>query len=149
MLTDSTPDPAPGKGIRNYVIASLVVLALALGYVGWVFWSRAAQNREIEERAAAKKRAEAAGTFEAMGGNRLQILAFYASPGLVHRGEEVDLCYGVSNAKTVTLVPQPNAVWPSYSRCVQVSPQKTTTYTLTVTDAAGNTKSASLTVEVR
>ena len=66
MLTDSTPDPAPGKGIRNYVIASLVVLALALGYVGWVFWSRAAQNREIEERAAAKKRAEAAGTFEAM-----------------------------------------------------------------------------------
>lgn len=149
MLTDSTPDPAPGKGIRNYVIASLVVLALALGYVGWVFWSRAAQNREIEERAAAKKRAEAAGTFEAMGGNRLQILAFYASPGLVHRGEEVDLCYGVSNAKTVTLVPQPNAVWPSYSRCVQVSPQKTTTYTLTVTDAEGNTKSASLTVEVR
>ncbi|MBZ5502995.1 MAG: hypothetical protein LAN59_12295 [Acidobacteriia bacterium] len=128
MLTDSTPDPAPGKGIRNYVIASLVVLALALGYVGWVFWSRAAQNREIEERAA---------------------LAFYASPGLVHRGEEVDLCYGVSNAKTVTLVPQPNAVWPSYSRCVQASPQKTTTYTLTVTDAAGNTKSASLTVEVR
>ena len=67
----------------------------------------------------------------------------------MHRGEEVDLCYGVSNAKTVTLVPQPNAVWPSYSRCVQVSPQKTTTYTLTVTDAAGNTKSASLTVEVR
>jgi len=149
MLTDSAPDPAPRKGIRNYVIGSLVVFALALGYVGWVFWSRAAQNRAIEQRAAEQKRAEAAGTFEAMGGNRLEILAFYASPGLVHRGEDVDLCYGVSNAKTVTLVPQPNAVWPSYSRCVKVSPQKTTTYTLTVTDAAGQTKSASLTVEVR
>lgn len=149
MLTDSAPEPSPKKGIRNYAIGPAVVLMLALGYVGWVFLSRAAQNRAIEERAAEKKRAEAAGTFEAMGGNRLEILAFYASPGLVSRGEEVDLCYGVSNAKTVTLVPQPNAVWPSYSRCVKVSPQKTTTYTLTVTDAAGNTKSSSLTVEVR
>lgn len=149
MLTDSAPEPAPKKGNRNYAIGPAVVLMLALGYVGWVFLSRASQNRAIEERAAEKKRAEAAGTFEAMGGNRLEIMAFYASPGLVSRGENVDLCYGVSNAKSVTLVPQPNAVWPSYSRCVKVSPQKTTTYTLTVTDAAGQTKSASLTVEVR
>jgi hypothetical protein len=85
MLTDSAPEPAPRKGIRNYVIGSLVVFALALGYLGWVFWSRAAQNRAIEQRAAEQKRAAAAGTFEAMGGNRLEILAFYASPGLVHR----------------------------------------------------------------
>ena len=149
MVIDPSSGPASRRGIRAYIIVSVAVFALVLGYVGWVFWSRSQQNREIEERAAKQKRAEAAKSFEAMGGNRLEILAFYASPGLIHRGESIDLCYGVSNAKSVTLEPQPNAVWPSYSRCVKVSPQKTTTYTLTVTDAAGQTKSASLTVEVR
>ena len=54
----------------------------------------------------------------------------------------------VANAKTVTLEPQSNPVWPSYARCVDVAPTKTTTYTLTISDAAGHTKSQSLTVTV-
>jgi hypothetical protein len=49
----------------------------------------------------------------------------------------------------VKLEPQPNAVWPSYARCVSVSPAKTTEYTLTISDASGNTKSQSLQVNVR
>jgi hypothetical protein len=60
----------------------------------------------------------------------------------------VQLCYGVANAKSVKLEPQPNPVWPSYARCVRVSPTETTTYTLTITDAAGNTKTQSLQVNV-
>jgi hypothetical protein len=40
-------------------------------------------------------------------------------------------------------------VWPSYSRCVDVTPAKSTIYTLTIADAAGNTKSQTLEVKVR
>ena len=83
-----------------------------------------------------------------MGGKTLDIQAFYANPGAVHRGETVSLCYGVANAKTVKLEPQENPDWPSYSRCVDVKPTKTTTYTLTIDDGAGNTKTQSLEVKV-
>jgi len=48
----------------------------------------------------------------------------------------------------VTLEPQSNAVWPAFERCVSVTPAKTTTYTLTATDAAGNKKTATAEVEV-
>jgi len=87
-------------------------------------------------------------TLERLGGKELAIQNFYASPGAIRRGESVQLCYGVANAKTVTLEPQPNAVWPSYARCVSVSPARTTTYTLTISDASGNTKTQSLQVAV-
>jgi hypothetical protein len=83
------------------------------------------------------------------GGKELAIQNFYATPGTIRRGESVQLCYGVANAKTVRLEPQSNPVWPSYSRCVDVTPAKSTTYTLTIDDAAGNTKTQTLEVKVR
>jgi hypothetical protein len=83
-----------------------------------------------------------------MGGKTLDIQTFSAVPGAIHRGDTVQLCYGVANAKNVKLEPQPNPVWPSYSRCVDVKPTKTTTYTLTIDDGAGNTKAESLEVRV-
>jgi len=149
MLTGSTPDPGPSGGIRAYIAISALVVALALSYVGWVFWSRAHEDKVLEQRAADQRRAQDAQAVESMGGNRFEILAFYANPGAVSRGESADLCYSVSNAKSVTLEPQPHPVWPSYERCVSVSPRKTTTYTLTATDASGHTKSATITVEVQ
>jgi hypothetical protein len=150
MLTDSGGDPEPpsNTGLRLYIVGSIVVFALALSYVGWVFWSRAQANRAIEERAAAAKQAQAQQTFEGMGGNSFDILAFYASPAAINRGDSTHLCYSVSNAMSVTLEPQSNKVWPSYERCVSVSPTKTTTYTFTAADAAGHTKSATATVQV-
>jgi hypothetical protein len=84
-----------------------------------------------------------------MGGKELAIQNFYATPGEVRRGQTVQLCYGVANAKTVTLEPQSSPVWPSYSRCVDVTPTKTTIYTLTIADASGNTKTQTLQVKVR
>ena len=152
MLTDPNLKPPRRFGRRTYVIGSVVAFALALGYVGWVLLGRWSENSAIEERIAAQKRtqerAQDAATFEAMGGNRLDILVFYARPGVIHRGETADLCYAVSNAKSVALDPPAGAVWPSYSRCVTASPRRTTTYTLTVTGSNGETKSSSLTVEV-
>ena len=149
MLTDVTPDPGPNTGIRIYSAVSMVVFLVALSYVGWVFWSRAHENQVIEELVAAQRRAQDEQTVESMGGNRFEILAFYANPPAIAKGDSADLCYSVSNAKSVTLEPQSSAVWPSYEHCVSVSPRRTTTYMLTATDAAGHTKSAEVTVEVQ
>lgn len=150
MLPQS--DPSSKSVFKNpsfYSKSLLVVVALI---VGWIFFSRWWQNRSIEYRArqarTEKQREEDRSTLEQMGGKELAILNFYATPAVVRRGESVQLCYGVANAKNVKLEPQPNPVWPSYSRCVDVTPAETTTYTLTIVDAAGNTKSQSVQVKV-
>jgi hypothetical protein len=134
--------------LRNARLGLWALLVLALAYVVGVFYARRQENRTIEERAAAAKRAEAQRTVEMLGGERFEILNFYASPGIIRRGETTALCYSVSNAQSVRLEPQPNPVWPSYGRCVNVAPEKTTAYTLTAEDSSGNTKTATVTVEV-
>jgi len=149
MAPGSEPVSNRTPGMNVYWIVSGTIMCLALAYLGWVFYSRWRTDWDIEERIAAEKRAQAARTYEGMGGDRFEILTFYASPSLVRRGEDSTLCYGVSNAKSVTLQPQSSPVWPSQGRCVNVTPPKTTTYTLTATDAAGHTKSAQAVVEVR
>lgn len=138
--------------MRYYIVGSAIVLLLAMCYVGWVFFSRWQQNRAIAEKAekaSEEKRAQDQQTFQAMGGSNFEILAFYANPPTITPGDSASLCYSVSNAKSVTLKPPSNVrVWPSYERCVSISPSKTTTYTLTATDAAAHTKSAQATIEV-
>jgi len=49
----------------------------------------------------------------------------------------------------VRIDPPVESLRPSYSRCLNVSPRKTTTYTLTAVDAQGNTKTATAVVRVR
>jgi len=134
--------------MRLYWIGSAIAICLALAYLGWVFHSRWQRDRKIEERLAAQRQAQAKQAYEGMGGNKFQIVAFYASPAVVRRGEESMLCYGVSNAKSVTLEPPADAVWPAQERCLNVTPSKTTTYTLTATDAAGHATSSTAVVEV-
>jgi hypothetical protein len=138
------------KNPTLYASAALVVVVFV---VGWILFSRWLENRAIESRAkeerTQKQQEQDRITLEQLGGKELAIQNFYATPGVIRRGETVQICYGVANAKTVTLEPQPNPVWPSYSRCVDVKPQKTTTYTLTIADASGNTKTQTLEVKVR
>ena len=148
------PDPPPSKPIfKNPMVYSSIALAIVLLVVGWILVSRWMENRGIERRAreerTLKQQEQDRITVEQLGGKELAIQNFYATPGLVRRGETVQICYGVANAKTVTLEPQSNPVWPSYSRCVDVKPAKTTTYTLTIADASGNTKTQTLEVKVR
>jgi hypothetical protein len=147
MLTE--PAPETRTGYEKYLILSGVALLLAGLYVGWVFLSRRQANQALEERAATERRAKARQTFEMMGGNRFDILGFYADPVSIRAGETAELCYSVSNAKSVRLDPPSEPVWPAFSRCVHVSPHKTTAYTLTAEDAMGHTKSATIHVEVR
>ena len=151
MLAQSgSPSKSVFKDPRLY---STSVFVIAVLVVGWIFFSRWQENRVIEKRTererTQKQQEQDRITLEQLGGKELAIQNFYATPAVVHRGEPVQLCYGVANAKTVRLEPQSNPVWPSYSRCVDVTPTKTTTYMLTIADAAGNTKSQSLEVTVR
>lgn len=129
-----------------------VLVAVALAYVLWIFWTRAQKNRAFQKRAseqAAQQRARDRQAFEGMGGNSFAILSFFATPPAIARGEESELCYSVSNAKAVAIAPPVGDVWPAFNHCVSVTPRKTTTYTITITDAAGHSKSTTTTLEVR
>jgi hypothetical protein len=156
-LTSPQPSQSDSSSESNTVfknpqLYSAIVLVGVAVVVGWILFSRWSGNKQIERQSAQQKqekqRESDRTALDQMGGKTLDIQAFYANPGAVHRGETVQLCYGVANAKTVKLEPQENPVWPSYSRCVDVKPTKTTTYTLTIDDGAGNTKTQSLEVKV-
>jgi hypothetical protein len=146
MLNDPTPEP--GAGFRNYLIGSAIAFILVGMYLAWVFHSRSAANQAILDKAAEKRRDQDRQSFEMMGGNRFDILGFYAYPGTIHAGDRSSLCYSVSNAKSVKLEPQSAPVWPAFSHCVDVSPRKTTKYTLTIEDGAGHTKTGTVEVKV-
>ena len=147
------PVSGPRSLLRNPLLYSSAVLIVALLGVVFVMISRWQGRRNIE-RQAAQERAEKQHeqdrmAVEQLGGKEFAILSFYARPKKIRRGEAAQLCYGVANAKTVTLEPQPQPVWPSVAHCVDVSPNKSTTYTLTIADGAGKTLSQDVEVGVR
>jgi hypothetical protein len=147
MLSNPAPQPSDSKSyFKNPLLYSSAVLFIVLLCVVLVMFSRWQDNRSIE-RQAAQQREEKQREQDRLAVE--QILDFYASPRVIRRGESAQLCYGVSNAKTVKLEPQTQPVWPSMAHCVDVSPTKTTTYMLTIGNAAGNTKSQTVDVEVR
>lgn len=151
-MAPKEPNGTPARSTKIYTVISLIVLAAALAYVGWVFWVRAQQNRAFEQRSAekaAQQRQRDAEAFQGMGGNSFAIISFFASPPSISAGDESELCYSVSNAKTVSIDPPVGDVWPAFDRCVSVRPAKTTTYTITIADAAGHTKTATTKLQVR
>jgi hypothetical protein len=146
------PPPKTKTAFKNPLLYSSFLVGIVLLVVVWILFARWQENLSIERRShdeKSRKQLESDRVaLEQFGGRELAIQSFYASPGAIHKGDSVQLCYGVANAKTVKLEPQPNAVWPSYARCVSVSPAKSTTYTLTISDASGNTKTQSIQVKV-
>src|SRR6184192_2301017 len=101
----SSPGDAPPALIRNPLPYTTIALIAAVLYVAWVFYSRWQETREAEQRAAAKRAAENRFVLEAYGNGRVKILNFSLDPGVIRRGQESELCYGVSNAKMVTIEP--------------------------------------------
>src|SRR5580658_1880336 len=153
MLMVSDPASEPKSILKNPLLYSSAVVVAALLAIVFVMFSRWQDRRNIE-RQAAQERAEKQHeqdriAVEQLGGKEFAILSFYANPTTIRRGESAQLCYGVANAKTVKLEPQPQLVWPSTARCVDVSPVKSMTYTLTIEDAAGKTQSQDVEVKVR
>jgi len=138
---------------RKFWLYSSPVLAIALAYSGWIMLSRWQENKQLTDQAAEQARArekqEAKQTVDSLGGDLFDILSFYATPGAIRKGESVQLCYGVSNAKEVTIDPPTAETWPSASRCFEITPTKTTNYKLTATDAQGNKKEVSLELKVQ
>jgi hypothetical protein len=139
--------------LRNMWLVFGAIVVIVLLYMGYTFWARWQENSDLAAKRQAaqseEQRDEAQKTFENLGGDEFKIMGFYATPGLIRPGDTVQMCYGVSNAKTVKLDPPEADVWPAANRCMQVSPKKTTTYTLTADDGKGNTKTATLTIEVK
>lgn len=149
----SEPVSEPKSVLKNPLLYSSAVVLIAAVAVAFVMISRWQDRRNIDrlaaEEHAEKQRAQDRLAVEQLGGKDLAILSFYASPKVIRRGESAQLCYGVANAKTVKLEPQSGPVWPSGARCVDVKPVKSTTYKLTIEDAAGKTESQDVDVTVR
>jgi|SRR5579883_1223354 len=78
----------------------------------------------------------------------VKIVNFYATTPHLPKGEKELLCYGVEGAKSVWLEPPRQELSAALSRCVEVSPTETTTYTLTAQDAAGKSATQKVTVTV-
>lgn len=151
MLSHSVPRRE--SFLKNPLFYSSMTLVVVLLAVAFIMYSRWQERRNIDRHAALlraeKQHEQDQIAVDQLGGKEFQILTLYASPKVIRRGEPAQVCYGVSNAKTVKLEPQPEAVWPSASHCVDVSPTKTTTYTLTIEDAAGKTLSETVDLSVR
>lgn len=130
-----------------YTTVLLIVVAL---YVAWIFYSRRRDRREAEERAdAAKLEQQKKVVDQVFGSGQVKLLNFSISPIRLRRGETARLCYGVSNAVSLVIEPHVEDTKPSYNHCLDISPQKNTTYTLTAKDKAGHTETGSLTVTVQ
>src|SRR5579863_8038917 len=66
-----------------------------------------------------------------------KITQFYAPDTKIPKGVKGELCYGVEHAAKVELSPAVEDVWPSPTRCFEISPKENTRYTLTATGADG------------
>ena len=150
-MTPETPSPLKPRFKNPFLYSSLVILGVIL-YVSYILYTRYESSREYErqtkKRQSEQRREEDRLAVEQLGGSELAIRGFYVSPAAIHPGESAQLCYDVANAKTVSLNPPVGEVWPSHSRCLNISPRKTTTYTLTIQDAAGRTVSETVELPV-
>ena len=152
MLSGQEPETKPMSLNRKLWLGFSAAALLLLAYVGWIFYSRWHENSAINEQVKTeeqqKEQKRATDTVETLGGTDFKIISFYASPGLIHRGDEVTMCYGTSNAKSVSIDPPVGEVWPSVNRCFQINPKKTTKYVFTADDGKGTQKTAELTIVV-
>jgi len=135
--------------MRRAVAYLAVVLLAAAVYSGWTVYSRWNANREAEQSRQAAQIEADKHTLNALGGDQLKILSFYFEPAVVKRGERGLVCFGVSNAKTVTIEPHIDDLTPTLNRCLEIHPKRTTEYKLTATDAAGHSVAQSFVLQVK
>jgi len=141
--------PDFGSNRSGPLIYSTVALILAALYVGGVFYERAQRNEEIERQRRSKEAEAARRVVAVNGGERLTVLNLYVSPPAIHPGQKALLCYGVANAKTVTIKPLSGTLFPALSRCLEIAPTAETTYHLTAMNEAGEKAEKSVTLAVK
>lgn len=125
----------------------LPVGAIAL-YTLILMGMRWQNSREWEENTRQRKAEANREVVERYGDGELKVLMFYATPARVPAGGKALLCYGVANAKSVTIQPAVKDVSPSISRCVETAPSRDTQYTLVAVGRSGEQASASVKVDV-
>jgi hypothetical protein len=153
LTNPSAQPPEPKSPFKKPFLYSAILALCVVVYIGFVMFTRYQSNKAVEQRnainAAQQQRAGDLAAVQQLGGSDLAIRSLYVSPTLIHPGEKAQLCYDVDNAKTVTLDPPAGEVWPSHTRCLDLSPAKTTTYTLTITGANGQSTCQTVKLEVK
>lgn len=135
--------------MRKVITYTWIGVLVAALYLAWIFYSRHQRTAAAEAEVQKRKQEEAQRVNSLIfGSGEIQFTTFVAEPGLLRRGETAELCYGVVNAVRVELTPPVEQAKPTYRHCVEIAPKTTTTYTLKATDAKGNSKTTSLTVQV-
>jgi hypothetical protein len=151
-LTDAPEEPKRKQksGLSAVLPYTTVALIIAALYVAWTFYSRYESNKKAQAEIEAKKtEADKRVAEQIFGSGEVKFTTFGATSAVLRHGESTQLCYGVVNAKTVKLDPPVEEAKPTYHHCLDVTPEKTTTYTITAEDAKGNRKSESITVQVK
>lgn len=150
---DESTEPSPARprsplrAILPYTTVLTVIVAL---YVAWILYSRheeavKAEAAAQEQRQTAEKRVND----QIFGSGEVTFTTFEAADATLTPGQKTELCYGVVNAKSVKIEPAVEQIKPSSRHCMEVSPRKTTTYTITADDGAGHSKTLSLTIRVK
>jgi len=147
------PDPQTPSRFKTRTMVLFAAVVVAAAYALFVIVTRYESNRAFERRVAheaeEKRLADDRAAVEQLGGSELAIRALYVSPSVIHSGQSSQLCYDVSNAKSVSLDPPVAEVWPSHNRCIDISPVKTTTYTLTIAGPSGAPVSSAVRLTVQ
>jgi hypothetical protein len=133
--------------MRKLLPIMTVLVVLAAGRTAWIFYSRYSAEHAAEEQTQQKKREEAQAVTQMLGNGHVKILNLSLDPPVIRVGGESELCYGVSNASSVTIEPI-GKVDPAYARCFKVSPKRDTNYVMTAQDASGQTQTATLKLRV-
>lgn len=127
---------------------TIVLLLVLTAYLGWTYYSRRSRERSLMDQVQERKAAEDQTLSEIYGDGSVKVLMFYSVPPSIRPGETAQVCYGVVSAESVRIEPPVGDVWPSASRCLEVSPKEGTVYTLTAEDAEGNSATAETAVNV-
>src|ERR1035441_588210 len=136
------------KVLRNAEILLRVAAVIALIYLLYVFLVRHRAEKRFSGQHTASEAATRA--FDAAyGGTDVKILQFYARDGVLYEGKSTMICYGVVNAKSVTMDPPMEAVYAALNRCVEAAPKRDTTYVLTAEGENGKRVSASFTIRLQ
>ena len=152
-LTDAGPE-GQGKsksGLSALLPFTTIAMIIAALYVAWTFYSRHESARKAQEAIETKRQeTEKHNADLIFGSGEIKFTIFSADPGTVKRGEATRLCYGVVNATTLNIDPPVSEpIKPTNRHCLEITPKETTTYTITASNDKDDTKTSSLTVQVK
>jgi hypothetical protein len=133
--------------LRKILAYSWFAVGAAALYLAYTFYDRYNADQKMARQTAEKEAEKAHEELDLLGSRSLKINQLYA-PASLAKGQTGKLCYGVVNAKTVTLDPPVDEMWPALTRCIEITPKKTTEYTLTAKDASGHSVQQSVVVQV-